>query len=359
MCISVTGGRWSNLGRYVQCLNTQRNAHTLANKRPSDTSTRLPITRLKQVLAGNNITNAGGSPKQDRLAEENVLDRLQHYHVPTLAHLIVLLLQSAPKFPGANTRLIVVDSLSALIDITYPRGTGDLAAAKQSEHARWLSGRRQAIVSDITGKLSKLAAVNNIAILVTNYATTKIRAGARAVIRPALTGSDWEKALGAGIILLRGWWPERGGKGKESDQRASRLAGVVKGCNGTSIERGAVDLALSFDIEEVRLRIRVDPYHRLTIIKQHGVKEISPAEEHQMLTQKHTAEVGSAKRPYAAIADSDRDDSGSEYGWADDDQIAAEGLVDDVVLVDSVSTEMAGTIAVPTLEIKDNDQSKT
>jgi len=81
-----------------------------------------------------------------------------------------------------------------------------------------------------------------------------------------------------------------------------------------------------------------------------------------MLTQKPTAAVGSAKRPYAAIADSDRDDSGSEYGWADDDQIAAEGLVDDAVLVDSASgasTEMAGAVAVSTEEIKDNDQSNT
>jgi len=158
----------------------------------------------------------------------------------------------------------VVDSVSALIDTAYPRGSDDLAAAKKNEHARWLAGRRQAIVSDITGKLSKIAVVNNIAILVTNYATTKIRPGARAVIRPALTGHDWEKALGAGVILLRGWWPNSIGSGSDVDERATRLAGVVEGRHGPSTERGAVDLTICFDIEEVCLEIHFGCY-RLTM----------------------------------------------------------------------------------------------
>jgi len=42
------------------------------------------------------------------------------------------------------------------------------------------------------------------------------------------------------------------------------------------------------------------------------------------------------KRPFAAIVDSDGDESGNEYGWVDDDQLAAEGLVDDIALVKAV-----------------------
>lgn len=65
-----------------------------------------------------------------------------------------------------------------------------------------------------------------------------------------------------------------------------------------------------------------------------GVREILPSAENQA-TYKTTSPRRPAKRPHAAITGSDGDESGSEYGWADDDQLAAEGLVDDVMLVNS------------------------
>jgi len=208
-----------------------------------DTATKLAPTRLKEIISRN------PGVIDDGLG----LDRMDYYYVPTLSHLIALLLHPAPTFPKAGTSLIVIDSLSALIDNAYPRGSDDLASMKKNEHARWLAGRRQAVVNELATKLTRLAVMNNIAILVTNYATTKIRAGSRAVLRPALTGLDWEKALGAGIILLRGWWPIFDAHlQRNPEQQAARLAGVAGGWSGTVNERNDVELAVEFVIEEVR-----------------------------------------------------------------------------------------------------------
>jgi len=260
---------------------------------------------------------------------------MDYYYVPTLSHLIALLLHPAPTFPKAGTSLIVIDSLSALIDTAYPRGSDGLASRKKNEHARWLAGRRQAVVSELATKLTRLAVMNNVAILVTNYATTKIRAGSRAVLRPALTGLDWEKALGAGIILLRGWWPNLDAHlHSDSDRQAARLAGVVGGWSGTANERNDVELAVEFVIEEVR-RGSMDRFALADCSNKHGVREVVSSVEVQLATE--TSQSGRPiKRPFAAIVDSDGDESGNEYGWADDDQLAAEGLVDDIALVKAV-----------------------
>lgn len=216
----------------------------------SDTATRIAPTRLKQVISRTRLPDML-SPTQDEHTGEAVLDRFSHYYVPTLSHLLALLLHPVKSFPPTGTSLIVVDSLSALIDSAYPRGSDDLAALKKNEHARWLSGRRQAVIGELANKLTKLAVMKNVAVLITNYATTKIRAGARAILRPALTGQDWEKALGAGIILLRGWWPHLGTLEKSFDQSAARLAGVVEGRSGSTSEKGEVELAVQFVIEAV------------------------------------------------------------------------------------------------------------
>lgn len=44
------------------------------------------------------------------------------------------------------------------------------------------------------------------------------------------------------------------------------------------------------------------------------------------------ASLTDRKRRFSAIAgwDSDSDVSGEDYGWAEDDQLAAEGLVDEI-----------------------------
>lgn len=217
----------------------------------SDTATRLAAPRLEQVLrhdTGETETSHAATQNED--ARLGMLERLDYYYTPTLSHLMALLLHPVSSFPKTGTSLIVIDSLSALLDNAYPRGSDDLAAMKTNEHARWLGGRRQAVTSELAAKLTKLAAMNSLAILVTNYATTKIRAGARAILRPAVGGQDWEKALGAGIILLRGSWPQATTK-DGGLHTATRLAGVVDGRNGSPSERTNVELSVEFTIEEV------------------------------------------------------------------------------------------------------------
>lgn len=45
------------------------------------------------------------------------------------------------------------------------------------------------------------------------------------------------------------------------------------------------------------------------------------------------------KRAFDEIADSDGEDVSSEYGWLDEDGVAAEGLVDEEVVADEAATD--------------------
>lgn len=157
-----------------------------------------------------------------------MLKNFTHYTAPTLSHLLALLLLPHRSLLTDRTSLLVVDSISAIIDHALPRGIDDYAAVNKNEASRWLAGRRQAMIGDIAARLAKLAALNDICILVTSNMVTRITADGGAMLRPALSGHDWDNAISTKVILYRDWLPITDESVSSKRAKSARFAQVAK-----------------------------------------------------------------------------------------------------------------------------------
>lgn len=98
----------------------------------------MPVQRLRDVV-GPTAEADGGADSQ--------LEALTHYTCPTLPHFIALLCRPTAACVPEGTSLVVVDSLSALINHSFPRapegrGAGDIKGSKGRCYSYRLRGRR-------------------------------------------------------------------------------------------------------------------------------------------------------------------------------------------------------------------------
>lgn len=176
-----------------------------------------------------------------------------HYAIPTLAHLLALFMHPPSSFPPPNTSLIVIDSISTLFDNAYPRNADGRAAKNRSDQARWAAGRKFAVMNELISTLTKLAAMHDIALLLTSQTITRIRAGSRALLVPAIVGAEWENGISARLVLFRDWVPGQGKwtKADAARMQKTRFAGVLK-ANGVALaDDGGLGAVVPFAVEEV------------------------------------------------------------------------------------------------------------
>lgn len=224
---------------------------------------------------------------------------MTHYHTPTLAHLLALL--TAPLPP--HTTLVIIDALSLVVEHAYPRNIYDDYShnknnTNKNDNTKWLSGRRIAVINELASRLNKLAAVHNIAILVTNQVMTRVKRGEEAVVAPILGGQEWSAAMGARVVVFADFAGGKGGK------RVVRFAEVVKGGSaggggrvvGFVVKENGVEELGDVGVEGVDLAVRIG--------RKRGRDEIEGP-------------------------DGEDEDGSSEYGWAEDDEdpLAAAGLL--------------------------------
>lgn len=148
--------------------------------------------------------------------------------------------------------MIVIDSISTPIDQALPRAMDDVASASKSEASRWLAGRRQAMIADVATRLTRLAAMHELVVLVTSNTVTRIRADTGAILRPALGGQAWDRAVATRVALFRDWlpgasqsspWPRR--------PHAARFAQIVQ-LDGREVSAVLAQLKIvTFQIEQV------------------------------------------------------------------------------------------------------------
>lgn len=290
-----------------------------------DAATPLYTPRLQEIL--------NSSPKNNPAATADCMKRFHYFATPTLAHLLALAVHPPLSFPPAGTSLIVLDTISFLFEISYPRNKHNkphTTIKSGADTSRWSSSRRFAVMATLINSLSKMAAMHDIAVLILSPTSTKMRGGGLgALLAPAMAGLEWESSIATRIVLFRDWAPavfSQGGGGSQSSQAISeaelqkiRFAGVVKsgGVNARS-DDGAVGPVVPFTIETSGLTEVLLP-------------SSSAVNANHTSLQVLTSPVRrSAKRAYDEVADSEGEDgSDAEYGWADDDDIAAEGLVDE------------------------------
>lgn len=108
-------------------------------------------------------------------------------------------------------------------------------------------------MGDFVAKLSKLAVTRNIAILLTNQTTTKVRADTGALLRSAIHGASWDAGISSRIVLFRDWALRPGNGEGEGVQKiqALRYAGVLKAGGAVYCDGGGVGKVVAFTITAV------------------------------------------------------------------------------------------------------------
>ncbi|KAJ4986820.1 rad55 protein [Stagonosporopsis vannaccii] len=283
--------------------------------------------RLHAMLAAHTDTPPAATPAP-------LQSHFHHVVAPTLAHVLALFVRPPPSFPRPSSSLVVIDSLSTLVDNAYPRTT-DPRLRNKTDHSRWAAGRRYAVVSDLIAAFTRLAALHDIALVITCQTITRIRGASRALLVPAMTGVEWENGISARLLLFRDWVPQQAHTQDNGDAhrlQQTRFAGLVK-LNGLALaDEGGVGQVVPFAIESHGLcDMHLDPDD--TDANQHGL-----CDTHLTLDDTATSMVLPLQpRPHKRTFDDVDDITAGEpssdevYGWIEDDAVAAEGLLIDEV----------------------------
>ncbi|KAK0668727.1 P-loop containing nucleoside triphosphate hydrolase protein [Cercophora samala] len=156
---------------------------------------RMSIERLHQVVDLNSVDGKIQS-----------LDQFVHYGCPTLVHLIALLCRPTVSCIPEGTSLIVIDSLSALVNHDLLKNT-DMRQPPQTKHkdtrAPIAAERRIQALHYILSNLQKLAATRDVAIVILTQCATKMQVERGATLVPAINASVWRQGITTRIALFR------------------------------------------------------------------------------------------------------------------------------------------------------------
>lgn len=271
---------------------------------------------MKDILCSLHISE--GEAKSDPASVDEYLDKFHHFITPSLPHLLALLTHQSSDFPPTETSLIVVDSISTLFALAFPKTAENASSqqtpVKKSEAAHWASGRRWAVLGDFISKISRLAVTRNIAVLLTSQMTTRIRSETGAVLHPAISGTAWDAGISTRIVLFRDWmFQASGSAGSQGEYMPGvRFAGVMK-AKGVSYE--GVGKVVTFMIEK------------------NGLREIPVDQTKIRLNASPVMPATSSKRKREEVADSQSEneeaESDQEFGWAGDDEMITTEAVPD------------------------------
>ena len=159
-------------------------------------------------------------------SNDNVsLDKYIHYTCPSLPHFIALVCRPSVSCIPGDTALLVIDSLSALVNHAFPR-TQDLKSGFKGPNKGELrpdapvsesdvlgtssSARRLQVLQYIIGAIQKLAATRNIAVVVLTQCATKMQADRRATLIPGINANSWEQGITTRLVVFRDWILEDG-----------------------------------------------------------------------------------------------------------------------------------------------------
>ncbi|ROV91691.1 hypothetical protein VMCG_09271 [Cytospora schulzeri] len=141
--------------------------------------------------------------------------------------------------------LIVIDSLSALVNHAFPRLPAPKSAVKGNSKGPSTSLKRLQVLQYVVGALQKLAATRDAAVVVLTQCATRMQAERRATLTSAINASVWEQGIATRVVLFRDWmWHDGHASG-------SRLAALQK-VNG-KVTSDALDTVYAFEIKSTGL----------------------------------------------------------------------------------------------------------
>lgn len=223
-----------------------------------DCGTQLVRKRLEDTLSA--IRPPGeledpGSGQANSSTEEMLRKQFFHYTTPTLPHLLALFLHPVQPFPPPDTALIVIDSISTLFDLAFHRTFVYTGLSKKNDQEKWAANRRLAIMGDLISKIGRMAAMHDIAVLLTCQTTTRLRSGIGlgALLLPAMSSVEWDNGIATQLVLFRDWPPNDVVNLGEEKERWEKLryAGVIKIDGVLMVEEGRIDTVVPFSVERV------------------------------------------------------------------------------------------------------------
>lgn len=219
---------------------------------------------------------------------------------------------------------MVIDDLHSIFEISYPRSRANTFSSHKSEAAKWAAGRRYGIMASLISALKKLAALNDMAILVTTGCATRVRPGSGlgALLVPGMGGAEWEAGISNRLVMFRdfklGSWAQQ-----QQNPESARYVGLQKVGGVAFSDQGETGQLVPFVINKTGLQDVVDKDSTADV---------------PVVTLAASSPSKRRKRPYAEIADATTEEGRDEYGWLNADEAAAEGLVDEAALIEDDET---------------------
>ncbi|KAI9821306.1 MAG: hypothetical protein M1827_004042 [Pycnora praestabilis] len=291
----------------------------------ADASFPIAGPRFKEILSSVMYPfsqNLSSSPPVVPIMDD-LLGNFHHFTAPSLPHLLALLTYPLGSFPPPKTSLLVIDSVSTAFSIAYPNSgiqanrLEKQATNNKKDASQWAASRKWAVMGDFVSRMGKLAATKNLAILLTSQTTTKVRINSGAVLTPTLSGTAWENGCANRIVLFRDWIDSQEEDDHSCEMHKARFAGVLKSGGVVHDEYGGFGVIIPFAIESNGLRelllpeVRTGP-HTIPIIPN--------------ILKRKREEVGDSQSEDGDL------DSDEEYGWAQEDGDATQGLVRDEII---------------------------
>ncbi|KAI1482639.1 hypothetical protein F4774DRAFT_370354 [Daldinia eschscholtzii] len=215
-------------------------------------------------------------------------DNFIHFQAPTLSHLIGLLCKPTANTIPSNTSLIVIDTLSSLVNYAFPKNSEN----RQAQKGPGPPARRLQVLQFLISTLQKLAATRDICIVILSQCATRMQFEQGATLIPAINTGTWEQGIATRLVLFRDWI-------MESDTvHDVRFAGIQK-LNGKTTP-GGLSQVFAFHVEN-------DGLVGVGLDGNQASLPLSP-------TSRHKRKLGQTD---FEVADSE----GEDYGWEDDDEL--------------------------------------
>ncbi|KAL8710571.1 MAG: hypothetical protein Q9220_004795 [cf. Caloplaca sp. 1 TL-2023] len=294
----------ATLGGYHGAKSLKSTAHPESERQPSHALYPVNGGRLQDLLT--NTSDLDGPSSQDKTLPD-LLRSFHHFMTPTLPHLLALVLHpNSTVFPPA-LGLLVVDSISTLVNHAFnqrPRDFSDTVSSKKGDVARWASNRRWAVMADIISALEKIASMRNIAIVLISQSTTKLSHGSAALLQPATSGVAWECGIKCRILLFYDWRVET--KTEAGQPEVDAVADIRF---ASAIKVGGVSCA---DFDEIV------PF----AVEKHGLRLINVSSATVGTHEPTSPPPAMLKRKRSEVADSESETgdpaSDDEFGWVGD-----------------------------------------
>ncbi|KAK8042710.1 hypothetical protein PG994_013193 [Apiospora phragmitis] len=170
--------------------------------------------------------------------EATEVQDMVHFTCSSLAHFIALLCRPTASCIPQKASLVVIDSLSALVNQTYPRNQEARNGPKGVPNA---VAQRLQVLQFIISSLQKLAATRDVAVVLLTQCATRMQTERGATLTPAINAMVWDQGITTRLVLFRDWLY------KDLAVAGVYFAGIQK-LNGKAHQGGLGEI-FAFDIQ--------------------------------------------------------------------------------------------------------------